>query len=88
MPSSAATTTGMCSGRQPAITALIATFSAVIATWRLVMKAIWRVGLEPDRVEHRAHRRLGGRNHRQPVGPAPAVAEVERLLEVLDGVAL
>jgi hypothetical protein len=44
MPSMAATTTGMCSGRQPAITALIATFSALIATCRLVTNAIWVSG--------------------------------------------
>jgi hypothetical protein len=30
----------MYSGRHPAITALMATFSAVTATWRLVMNAI------------------------------------------------
>ena len=47
MPSTAATTTGMCSGRQPAITALIATFSAVIATCRFVMKAICASGSSP-----------------------------------------
>src|SRR5215831_14258593 len=39
MPSTAATTTAMYSGRQPAMTALIATFSAVTDTDRFVMKA-------------------------------------------------
>ena len=47
MPSTAATTTGMYSGLHPAITALIATFSAVIATWRLVMKATSCCGSSP-----------------------------------------
>jgi len=37
----------MCSGRQPAITVLIATFSALIATWRFVMKATWASGSSP-----------------------------------------
>ena len=44
MPSTAATTTGMYSGRQPAMTALIATFSAVMDTARWVMKPTWRSG--------------------------------------------
>ena len=39
IPFTAATTTFMYSGRHPAITALSATFSAVIATARLSMKA-------------------------------------------------
>src|SRR5215510_12470313 len=39
MPWTAATTTAMYSGRQPAMTALIATFSAVTDTDRFVMKA-------------------------------------------------
>src|SRR4029453_17210257 len=44
MPSTAATMTGMYSGRQPALTALIAPFSAVMYTARWVMNAIWRSG--------------------------------------------
>ncbi len=47
MPSMAATTTGMYSGRHPAMTALMAIFSAVTATWRLVMKATWCRGSSP-----------------------------------------
>ena len=47
MPSTAATTTGMYSGLQPAMTALMATFSAVTATWRLVMKATCCSGSSP-----------------------------------------
>ena len=37
MPSMAATTTGMYSGRHPAMTALMATFSAVTETARWAM---------------------------------------------------
>src|SRR5215831_14874482 len=44
MPSTAATTTAMYSGRQPAITALMATFSAVTDTDRFVMNAICCLG--------------------------------------------
>src|SRR2546425_645595 len=47
MPSMAATTTGMCSGRHPAMTVLMAIFSAVTATWRLVMKATCSRGSSP-----------------------------------------
>src|SRR2546430_385693 len=44
IPSTAATTTGMYSGLQPAITALMATFSAVIDTARCSTKAICCLG--------------------------------------------
>src|SRR5215510_16479128 len=47
MPSTAATTTGMYSGLQPAITALMATFSAVIETERWVMKPISSLASRP-----------------------------------------
>src|SRR5258706_6859429 len=44
MPSTAATTTGKYSGLQPAITALIATFSALITTARSRMMPTWWSG--------------------------------------------
>src|SRR2546428_26967 len=44
MPSTAAATTGRYSGRQPAMTALIATFSAVMTTARSRMTPIWWSG--------------------------------------------
>jgi hypothetical protein len=47
MASMAATTMGMCSGRHPAMTALTATFSALTATWRFVMKQTSLSGSRP-----------------------------------------
>ena len=78
MPSTAATTTDMYSGRQPAMTALIATFSAVTDTDRFVMKAISLLGIEPRRGEHHAHAVFGRRNDRQAVGPPLLEAELAR----------
>ena len=47
MASTAATSTGMYSGLQPAMTPLMATFSAVTDTWRLSMKVISACGSSP-----------------------------------------
>ena len=73
MPSTAATTTGMYSGRQPAITALMATFSAVTDTARWVMKAISWSG-SSSAASSIADAVLGGRDDREPVRPAPREA--------------
>ena len=88
MPSTAATTTGMYSGRQPAITALIATFSAVIETARLVMNAIWRSGSSLRRVQHGLDAGLGGRNDRKAVGPAARERQLDGLGLVTRGESL
>ena len=70
MPSIAATTTGMYSGRQPAITALIATFSAITATWRLVMNAIcWSGSRRAASSIARTRASVGGTTGRPSVQP-------------------
>ncbi len=88
MPSTAAITTGMCSGRQPAITALIATFSAVDRDLPVGDEGDLVLGLEPRRIEHGAHPAFGGRHDGKPIGPALLEAELDGLARIVHGVAL
>src|SRR5262250_2951350 len=45
-------------------------------------------GLEAGGFEHGAHCALGGRHHGQAVGPSLLVAELDGVVQVLDGMAL
>ena len=67
--STAASTTGRYSGLQPAITALIATFSTV-TSFRSGGTIATTSPVASRAVEHAQHPGLGRRHDRQPVGPA------------------
>ena len=69
--STAASTTGRYSGRQPASTALTATFSTVHSTRSGGTTATTSSGARRRALEHAQHPRLGRRHDRQAVGPAP-----------------
>src|SRR5438309_5033344 len=87
MPSTAATTRGMYSGLQPAMTALIATFSAVTDTARLVMKATCCCASRRA-ASNRAHPVRRWRDDRQTVGPPLLEAEFDRVGDIRDLVPL
>ena len=78
--STAASTTGRYSGRQPAITAFTATFSTVHSTRSGGIDRDDVVGRARRAVEHAQHPLDGRRHDGQPVGPA---ALEHRLLLVL-----
>ena len=79
-----AITTGRYSGRQPAITAAMATFSAVIRRRRTGSMPTTSSGARPAAFKKPTHRVLGGRHDRQPVGPAVALEQLVRLEGVGD----
>ena len=82
--SSAATTTGKYSGRQPAMTALIAACSSVTPRPRAGRIADQRVGVVGQHeFEQRLHAVRRRRDDRQPVGPA-ALEELLLDVELLD----
>ena len=80
--STAASTTGRCSGRQPAITALTATFSTVHVDEVGRDDGDDLGGVARRAREHAQHPLLGRRDDRQSVGPAAVVHRLELVLEV------
>ena len=79
--STAASTTGRYSGLQPAITALIATFSTVHSTRSGGTTATTSSGARVVPVEHPQHACLGRRHDGQAVGPAPVEQRLGLVLE-------
>ena len=77
--STAAMTTGAYAGRQPAMTALMAIFSAVITLFRCGMAPTMSSGCLPEDVQELAHPLLGGRNDGEPVGPPLLEVHLDRL---------
>ena len=74
----AATTTGMYSARQPAITALIAACSAVTTTSRVGTSPSTVVGRELRGGEEPLDQLGRRRHHREAVGPAAVVVVVDQ----------
>ena len=83
--SSTPSTTGMYSGLQPAITALIATFSTVQGARLGGMQPDDLVGLALGAAQHAQDALVGRRHDRQAVGPAALEAGLHRIVPVADG---
>ena len=73
----------MSSGLHPAMTALMATFSAVTETWRFSMNAICFSERSPPACKHRGDAFGRGWYDRQTVAPAIRVAELDRAAEIV-----
>ena len=82
--STAASTTGRYSGRQPAITALIATFSTVHSTRSGGTTATTSSGRAVGAGEHAHDARRGRRHEREAVGPAALVHRLGVVLLVAE----
>ncbi len=78
--STAVSTHGRYSGRQPAITAAIATFSTVTSARSGGTVATTAAGLAGGALEHAQDALLGRRDDRQPVGPAACVHRLDVVL--------
>ena len=82
--SSAARTTGMYSGLQPARTALMATFSTVIGARLGGTRPITSSGLRRGAFEHAHDARVGRRHDGQAVGPAAVEAGFDLVVPFAD----
>ena len=83
--SSTPSTTGMYSGLQPAITALIATFSTVQGARLGGISPTTSSGLRVGAAQHAQDALVGRRHDRQAVGPAALEAGLHRIVPVADG---
>ena len=80
--STALKTTGRYSGRHPAMTALIATFSTVAGARLGGTVATTSSGSRDGAVEHGQHPGLCGRHDGKPVGPAPVPHGLHLVLQL------
>ncbi len=84
MACQAVATTGKCIGRQPAMTALMASFSAVMGCSRTGSMPMQLIRRHHRPVEAGRDRGFRRRHHRQAVGPAVAVIEFLSGGEIVD----